>query len=223
MRAVLLSFVVHAAVLAAAWTWVVPTARRGPVVRTRLVINRALPVVDPEPPFAEPEPPTRPSPVDERILEDDKEEEEREFEFDVPTAPYVTRSVHAVALTIRVRSRPQPAPVKKAVAPMARTAPAPRKPRGVSRGPVATGQTAPVYPAKARRFAWEGRVLLRVLIDVRGHVERVEVVESSSHACLDRAAVRAARTWRFEPALRDGHPVATWFTRAVRFKLSPSG
>lgn len=63
----------------------------------------------------------------------------------------------------------------------------------------------------------EGRVVLRVLVRPDGTVERVEVVESSGHPVLDRAAADAARSWKFQPATRDGEPIAAWAIIPVRF------
>lgn len=58
---------------------------------------------------------------------------------------------------------------------------------------------APVYPGRARRLGFEGKVLLRVRIDDAGRVMAAKVAESSGFAELDAAAVKAARSWRFEP------------------------
>lgn len=65
----------------------------------------------------------------------------------------------------------------------------------------------------------EGRVVLRVLVLADGTVDRVEVAESSGHPALDRAAVEAARSWQFRPAMRDGEPIAAWAVIPVRFML----
>ena len=77
------------------------------------------------------------------------------------------------------------------------------------------------YPAAARRRGWTGRVLLRLLVDERGCVTKVEVKLSSGHASLDEAAMEAAWKWRFEAARTSGEPVAAWLTRAVVFRLEP--
>jgi protein TonB len=36
---------------------------------------------------------------------------------------------------------------------------------------------------------------------------------------LDEKAVAAVRTWRFEPAMKDGHPVAVQMSVEVNFHL----
>ena len=56
---------------------------------------------------------------------------------------------------------------------------------------------APEYPEAARLAGVSGRVVLRLAIGRRGRVEDVELIESSGHPLLDRAALRSVRLWRF--------------------------
>ncbi len=77
----------------------------------------------------------------------------------------------------------------------------------------------PRYPAKARRRKQEGAVVLLLTVDPGGHVLEVEIVESSGHSALDRAAKKTLATWRFGPA-----PVAwaggnTKVRRRILFQL----
>jgi protein TonB len=78
----------------------------------------------------------------------------------------------------------------------------------------------PVYPEEARRRGQEGRVLLRLRIDESGRVRSAEIVESSGHEALDRAAVGAVREWRFLPATVGGVPRPSALRVPVRFSLS---
>lgn len=77
----------------------------------------------------------------------------------------------------------------------------------------------PDYPISARRKALEGETLLRVLIDVSGRAGRIEIVRSSGHRILDRAAVNAVRNWRFQPATENGIAVAGWVDIPVTFRI----
>lgn len=66
----------------------------------------------------------------------------------------------------------------------------------------------PPYPVDALREGRSGTVLLQVLVGIDGRPERVTVSRSSGHRDLDRIAARhVERSWRFQPALRDGVPV----------------
>lgn len=91
---------------------------------------------------------------------------------------------------------------------------------GVSRGARFRETPArPDYPSIARRRGWEGRVVLRLEIGADGAVCDVSVAESSGRTALDEAAVEGAFRWRFEPALEDGHAVASTIEKAVEFRL----
>jgi protein TonB len=56
-------------------------------------------------------------------------------------------------------------------------------------------------------------------ITEQGHVEAVQVERSTGHTDLDESAMEAVRRWRFDPARRDGTPVAVWVLIPVEFKL----
>lgn len=70
-----------------------------------------------------------------------------------------------------------------------------------------------------RKKAAQGRVVLRILVRSDGSAASVEISESSGHAVLDVAALRAAWEWRFEPATRDGEPIEAWVLLPVRFVI----
>ena len=71
----------------------------------------------------------------------------------------------------------------------------------------------------ARRRGHEGTVDLRIHVLASGRSDAVEIKRSSGHASLDRAAVRAAEKWRFEPASDRGRAVAMWIEIPVEFNL----
>jgi len=75
----------------------------------------------------------------------------------------------------------------------------------------------PPYPEEARAQRLEGTVLLLVSVDTGGEVTGAEVMTGSGHPVLDRAALAAIRSWRFEPARQDGVAIATRVEVPVRF------
>ena len=85
--------------------------------------------------------------------------------------------------------------------------------------PLGGYQTTPRYPETARRQGVEGVTTLRFIVLADGHVGQIAVSRSAGHVDLDRAAVEAVRTWRFEPARRGKEAVAVWVTLPVRFAL----
>jgi len=81
--------------------------------------------------------------------------------------------------------------------------------------PLPTNAPQPVYPQFARDAGIKGRVVLHVLVDETGRVKRVVVVQSVTG--LDEAAIDAAKTWTFAPALKNRHPVAAWYELPMDF------
>jgi protein TonB len=78
---------------------------------------------------------------------------------------------------------------------------------------------APPYPGPARRRGHEGTVYLAVEVLAGGTTGRIRVERSSGHPILDDAALQAVREWRFEPAMKNGIPVASWVEVPIRFVL----
>lgn len=74
--------------------------------------------------------------------------------------------------------------------------------------PVVVQHVDAVYPPSALAERKHTDVVLAVTVDVDGHVSKADVIQSGG-SDLDEAAVVAARQWTFEPALRDGKPVAS--------------
>ena len=57
----------------------------------------------------------------------------------------------------------------------------------------------PHYPQKALRERIEGDVQVCYVVDINGHVHRPRIA-ATSHRWFNRAAIRAARGLRYEPA-----------------------
>lgn len=77
----------------------------------------------------------------------------------------------------------------------------------------------PEYPRLARRRAYQGTVVLEVLVDQEGRVVDLRVFTSSGHQVLDRAAMKSVKTWLFEPGMRGNERVAMWVRIPIRFQL----
>ena len=75
----------------------------------------------------------------------------------------------------------------------------------------------PRYPAKEAREGVGGTVVLRVTIDASGNVLDVAVQRSSRNRNLDRAAMDAARRWKFNPGMRNGVKVGGDVLVPVKF------
>lgn len=79
--------------------------------------------------------------------------------------------------------------------------------------------STPRYPREAILNGWEGTVVLRVEVDALGRATSVSIERSSGHRALDTAARREVLRWTFQPAVRNGQPVAAAGLVPVDFKL----
>ena len=77
----------------------------------------------------------------------------------------------------------------------------------------------PVVPVEARRARIQGTVVLAVTVSPQGVPSAVDVIRSSGHVLLDRAAEEAVWQWRFDPARRGGVPVAERIAIPISFRI----
>jgi periplasmic protein TonB len=125
-------------------------------------------------------------------------------------------------------AQPQPAPAPAAPAVAAAPSPAPAPATAAATGrvdlPISDADylhnPKPAYPPTSRRLGEQGKVVLRVLIGVDGRAQDATVLESSGFARLDRAALEAARQWRYVPGKRGGVPEPMWVKVPIDFDLS---
>ena len=87
--------------------------------------------------------------------------------------------------------------------------PAPAQSIGSSVDASSRALNPPRYPPTEARQGVGGTVVLVISIDAQGNVLDVSVEKSSRNRNLDRAAMDAARKWRFNPEVRDGVAVAS--------------
>lgn len=78
----------------------------------------------------------------------------------------------------------------------------------------------PEYPAIARSREWQGKVLLRVQVNIDGLSESVQIAKSSGHDVLDESAMEAVKKWIFIPAKRGNTPVASSVIVPMVFSLA---
>jgi TonB family protein len=76
----------------------------------------------------------------------------------------------------------------------------------------------PEYSEEARKAKFQGTVVLWVEIEPDGRVGNIRV-KSPVGLGLDEKAVEAVKTWRFEPAKKNGQAVAVASLIEVNFRL----
>lgn len=87
----------------------------------------------------------------------------------------------------------------------------------VSQMPRVLSDVRPIYPQEAKDNKIEGSVILNVLIDEKGIVRQVEVVESEE--IFKKEALLAMKRFKFSPALVNGKAVAVKIRYVINFKL----
>jgi TonB family protein len=91
--------------------------------------------------------------------------------------------------------------------------------RGVT-NPRVLRDVRPAYTAAAMRAKVQGNVELEALVGVDGLVKDVRITKSlDTEFGLDEEAIKAARRWRFEPAVSDGKPVPKTVTLVLSFTI----
>jgi len=138
-----------------------------------------------------------------------------------------TQPSTAAGESTSIDAQPSRVPQERAGEGAGRSAVASRTPDSAPGGPIVRAarpkggyQVRPVYPESARRAGIQGTTLLRIHIEVDGHVSAVSVQRSAGHQSLDEAAAEAVRRWRFEPALNSSGPVSMWAVVPVEFRIS---
>jgi len=84
--------------------------------------------------------------------------------------------------------------------------------------PRAIHQPPPEYSEKARRKKLEGTVMLLLVVTPDGNTTDIKVTIGHGSG-LDEKAIEAVRRWKFEPATKDGKPVAVKIAVQVSFHL----
>lgn len=97
--------------------------------------------------------------------------------------------------------------------------------RGPSRAgvtpPTLVKRVPPVFPHEAAAAGRAAEVVLDVSVGVSGAVIDITVVTSGG-AAFDHAATTAVRQWTFNPATRDGRPIASRIRVPISFATAPA-
>lgn len=77
----------------------------------------------------------------------------------------------------------------------------------------------PRYPSDAARAGIEGTTTLAIDVDSNGQIANIAIQKSSHNLDLDRAAIDAAHSWRFNPGRASGKAIAGTVIVPVQFSL----
>jgi periplasmic protein TonB len=76
----------------------------------------------------------------------------------------------------------------------------------------------PEFSEEARKAKYQGTVVLWVIVGTDGRTHEIRVQRSLGMG-LDEKAIEAVRVWKFEPARKNGQPVAVQVNVEVNFRL----
>jgi protein TonB len=79
-------------------------------------------------------------------------------------------------------------------------------------------QVDPEFSEEARKAKYQGTCTLMLVVDANGHPTNIRVASSLGMG-LDEKAIEAVKNWRFEPSMKDGHPVRVEIAVEVEFHL----
>ncbi|MDD2897755.1 MAG: energy transducer TonB [Desulfuromonadaceae bacterium] len=154
----------------------------------------------------------------------------------VPTAPKILASEAPIisksepVVPAPPVTRIQPIPVQMSAPVVSRPVIAPSPHEGGTQMPqtvhlsgelsvACTDRTAPSYPKQSIRLGEQGKTILLVELNELGHVTNVEIKTKSGFPRLDEAAVNAVKTWRCNPAKRNGVAVRSIALQPFNFTL----
>src|SRR5438067_207427 len=80
----------------------------------------------------------------------------------------------------------------------------------------------PEYSEEARGVDYQGTCVLWLIVDTDGKARNIRVARRLGMG-LDEKAIEAVRRWTFEPARKNGRPVAFQINVEVSFRLSRNG
>ena len=146
-----------------------------------------------------------------------------------PKPVLATHSETASPISVPAEPAPAPVPPAPAAAASAEAAPAPAKSSEAdgNQAPLTLpnlnadylNNPPPAYPSISRQLGEQGKVYLRVLVNVEGNVDQVALRKTSGYERLDAAAQETVKKWRFVPAKRAEQAVAAWVVVPISFSL----
>lgn len=74
------------------------------------------------------------------------------------------------------------------------------------------------FSEEARKAKFQANPVVSLIVDASGHPQQVQVLHPVGMG-LDEKAVEAVRQWRFQPATKDGHPIACRMAVEVNFQI----
>ena len=81
-------------------------------------------------------------------------------------------------------------------------------------------QVYPSYPEDARMRSWEDEMVVRYVIGKDGRVKDVSVVSAPQREVFIDGTIRAIRSWRFKPMMKDGERTEVVHELTIYYRLN---
>ena len=78
----------------------------------------------------------------------------------------------------------------------------------------------PYYPSLAEDEGIEGFVELKILVNKRGFVKKIKVINSHPKGVFEDSAKKAVKSWKFSSAVYDGKRVEVWCRQRIQYNLN---
>ncbi len=85
--------------------------------------------------------------------------------------------------------------------------------------PRPVSKPAPRFPQALLKKKQGGRVVVQVTVDERGLVTHAKVKETSGYTSMDKAALNAAKRWKFKPGIKGGRKAVTMAEIPFNFRV----
>jgi TonB family protein len=85
--------------------------------------------------------------------------------------------------------------------------------------PLNLANKPPAYPRIARLRGYQGTVVLKVLVNQKGTVSELKILQTSGYWILDKSAITAVKDWVFEPGTDGSRNMDMWIEQPIRFQL----
>jgi TonB family protein len=76
----------------------------------------------------------------------------------------------------------------------------------------------PRYTEEARKARIQGTVILQAIVDADGKISNIKIIKGLPLG-LDLSAIETVKEWLYEPATREGLPVAVYMNLMINFSL----
>lgn len=148
---------------------------------------------------------------------------------EVPKAPPPESDKVVEAIQVAVGGKGDgKAPAVEAPAPDADESEAPVVASAATHGPVNLpedadppepdeGNLQPDYPESARATGQEARVVLKIVVELDGHVGRIQVLKGEEP--FTSVAIAAVKQWKYEPAKLEGQPIVVFKIVDLKFRI----